>query len=317
MKRIFLIVITSLVVVSLFVIGKYQFFDIAMAHSNYGMRAICNEKEISTLYIGSSMFRQGINVAEIEPSAYLLAYNGNQPVAEELCLKYMLEKGANIKRLVVDMYPYSAADTPSISDSRTFQDGDMRFTFCVYDALHDSKDFSYLLKMLLNGNNELFVTWPATHGMVDSRYYRGSSTASREGLTNEKLDAVELEFEGRNTLQPLQMDALDRIIQLCAQKDVDVVFVETPKYYRVHADVAYNSMMEDYYDFLKERNVKTILCDKTVDNLDIDTENHNYIAYNFDNDDASNFSDLIHMSSKGRDEFSKQLGKLIVNPNYE
>lgn len=309
--------ITSLVVVSLFVIGKYQFFNIAMAHSNYGMRAICNEKEISSLYIGSSMFRQGINVAEIESSAYLLSNNGNQPVAEELCLKYMLEKGANIKRLIVDMYPYSAADNPSISDSRTFQDGDMKFTFGVYDALSDSKDFSYLLKMLLNGNNEVFVTWAVTHGKVDSRYYRGSSTASRDGLTNEKLDAVELKFEGRDTLQPLQMDALDRIIQLCEQKDIDVVFVETPKYYRVHTDVAYNSMMKDYYEFLKERDVKTILCDKTLENLCLGSEHHKYVAYSFDNNDASNFSDLIHMSSKGRDEFSKQLGKLIVNPNYE
>lgn len=311
MKRIFLIVITSLVVVTLFVIGKYQFFDIAMAHSNYGMRAICNEKEISSLYIGSSMFRQGINVAEIEPSAYLLAYNGNQPVAEELCLKYMLEKGANIKRLVVDMYPYSAADSPSISDSRTFQDGDMKFTFGVYDALSDTKDYSYLLKMLLNGNNESFVTWPATHGMIDSRYYRGSSTAILVGKTNEKLDKAELKFWGRDTLQPLQMDALDRIIQLCEQKDIEVVFVETPKYYRVYADKAYISMMKDYYDFLKERNVKTILCDKIVDALCLGSESRNLVTYSFANSDASNYQDLIHLSGKGRDEFSTQLGMLL------
>ncbi len=316
MKIILLIVTTSLVVVFLFVIGKYQFFNVAMTHANYGMRAICNEKEIKSLYIGSSMFRLGINVVEIDSSAYLLSYNGNQPIAEELCLKYMFEKGANIKRLVVDMYPYSAANTPDISDINILQDGDISFTFDVYDAMKNHKDFSYLLKMLLNGANEVLVTWPVTHGMINSRYFRGSFTTILLGATKEKLNAVELNFEGKDTLQPLQMDALDRIIKLCMEKEIEVVFVETPKYYRVHADHAYNKMMKDYYDFLNKRNVKTILCDKTMENLGLDSEYHNHIAYSFDNNDASNFSDLIHMSGKGRDEFSRQLGLLLENIKF-
>lgn len=308
--------VTSLVVVSVFVVGKYRFFDIAMAHANYGMRAICNEKEISSLYIGSSMFRQGINVAEIEPSAYLLSYNGNQPVAEELCLEYMLQKGANIKRLVVDMYPYSAANTPDLNDSRTFQDGDMGFTYSVYGVMKEYKGFAYLLEMLLNGNNEVFVTWPLTHGMVDSRYHRGSSTADAEGQTSEALDAIPLEFDGREKLQPLQMDALDRIIKMCRTKGIDIVFVETPKYYRVHANEAYDGMMTDYYDFLKERKVEMILCDKTVEALHLSDGSTCYITYSFENHDASNFLDLIHLSGKGRGEFSRLVGQLVKSEKW-
>ena len=51
--------------------------------SSYGMQAAIRKKSIDHLFIGSSMFRQGLSIdvleEELEGNVYILSYNGNQP----------------------------------------------------------------------------------------------------------------------------------------------------------------------------------------------------------------------------------------------
>ena len=283
-----------------------------MRSANYGMRAICEEKEISSLYIGSSMFRQGINTAKLDSASYLLAYNGNQPALEFLQIKELIDNGANIKRIVIDMYPYSAASELNVSDSRIFMDGNMGYTFDVFSLLKETKGYSYLMNILLQANNDGFVTWPFTHSLINERYYRGANTSSNKGLTNEQLDNMDSTLGGLATLNEDQKYGIINIIDFCRNKNIELLFIETPKYIRIHNNDNYIAMMKEYENLLDSHNVKMLLCNHTVSSLNV-SNNSNIACYSFENDNGANFIDLIHMSYKGRNEFSSLLNNLLVN----
>ena len=84
--------------------------------SSYGMQAAVKKGTIDHLFIGSSMFRQGLSIdvleEELAGSVYILSYNGNQPAFMAMELEYMLEEGLEIGTLYVDLYPYTAAAAP-------------------------------------------------------------------------------------------------------------------------------------------------------------------------------------------------------------
>ena len=87
MKRIMYIIAVSMLVVAGFTCLKFYTYGRLLPHANFGMRAICQLDDISDVYIGSSMFRQGIDARSISNNAFLLAYNGNKPSHEALQVK--------------------------------------------------------------------------------------------------------------------------------------------------------------------------------------------------------------------------------------
>lgn len=283
-----------------------------MRSANYGMRAICEEKEISSLYIGSSMFRQGINTAKLDSASFLLAYNGNQPALEYLQIKELVDNGVNIKRIVIDMYPYSAASELNVSDSRIFMDGNIGYTIDVFSLLKETKGYTYLMNILLQANNDGFVTWPFTHRLINERYYRGANTSSNKGLTNDQLDNMDSTLGGLATLNEDQKYGIINIIDFCRNKNIELLFIETPKYIRIHNNDNYIAMMKEYENLLDSHNVKMLLCNHTVSSLNV-SNNSNIACYSFENDNGENFIDLIHMSYKGRNEFSSLLNDLLVD----
>lgn len=61
------------------------------------MQAVLRKGETENLFIGSSMFRQGLDIdvleERLEGSSYILSYNGNQPALMAMELQYLLEQG--------------------------------------------------------------------------------------------------------------------------------------------------------------------------------------------------------------------------------
>ncbi len=59
-------------------------FSYKFSEKSNGMQAAIQRKTIDHLFIGSSMFRQGIDIFEAEKgldgTTFVLSYNGNQPV---------------------------------------------------------------------------------------------------------------------------------------------------------------------------------------------------------------------------------------------
>jgi len=312
MKRIIYILLTSIIFVAAFVCLKYITFGLVMPKANYGMRAICSAREVTDLYLGSSMFRQGIDACELGDQTYLLAYSSNRPFHEAMQLKNLIDNGAKIKRVIVDMYPYSIVRDVGISDIRMIQDGDMKYTFNIYSAMHKiGYPITTLYDMLILQNNELFLTMPITYWPMNSRYVRGSNPTVRHGKSADDLATLEPKTVESLVMNKSQIDGLNQIIQLCQKYNMDLVFLETPKYIKINEDDVYNKLMREFVEFLAERNMTIILFTKTLNKVaDVINESKVY-SYEFDDSNPLYYIDLYHISYEGRKELTKKLKKIL------
>lgn len=279
-----------------------------MPKANYGMRAICNAGALSDLYIGSSMFRQGIDTKGLGEHTYLLAYNSNRPFHEAMQLKNLLDNGAKFDRLIVDMYPYSMTRDAGISDVKMIMDGDMAYTFKVYAAMKkEGYPLSSLYDMLILQNNELFITLPISFKLMNSRYERGSNTTTRHGREASELEQLKPKEVSTIDFNRIQVNGINDIIDICRNKNKELVFLETPKYYIINNDSVYIQIMKEYAQLLSDRGVKMILYEKTFNKIADVVDREIIETYDFDDENPLYYLDLYHISYEGRQVLTKTL----------
>ena len=96
MKRVLKTVAVAFIIALILILIKNEYARCLPA-STYGMQAAIRKERVDNLFIGSSMFRQGLDIdvleVELPGSSYILSYNGNQPALMALELQYMLEQG--------------------------------------------------------------------------------------------------------------------------------------------------------------------------------------------------------------------------------
>ncbi len=272
--------------------------------STYGMQAAIERRETENLFIGSSMFRQGLSIdvleEELPGSSYILSYNGNQPALMAMELAYMLEEGLEVKNLYIDLYPYTAAADPWISDTKILLDTDLDFKIQAWRLMAENSgaSFSDFFEFFVTANNEQLLTYPLNNALVSSQFRNGGTLLQQEGSTREELYALGM-LGSRNGLHEAQMEGYGKIAALAEEYGLNLYFLETPKYERMYADPDY---MELYQLCLEEvQRLKAewngsgsfeVLCAEDLD---------------FDSSDAGNFQDLIHLSSAGRTEYTRLL----------
>lgn len=272
--------------------------------STYGMQAAIEREETENLFIGSSMFRQGLSIdvleEELPGSSYILSYNGNQPALMAMELAYMLEEGLEVKNLYIDLYPYTAAADPWISDTKILLDTDLDFKIQAWRLMAENSgaSFSDFFEFFVTANNEQLLTYPLNNALVSSQFRNGGTLLQQEGSTREELYALGM-LGSRNGLHEAQMEGYGKIAALAEEYGLNLYFLETPKYERMYADPDY---MELYQLCLEEvQRLKAewngsgsieVLCAEDLD---------------FDSSDAGNFQDLIHLSSAGRTEYTRLL----------
>lgn len=272
--------------------------------STYGMQAAIEREETENLFIGSSMFRQGLSIdvleEELPGSSYILSYNGNQPALMAMELAYMLEEGLEVKNLYIDLYPYTAAADPWISDTKILLDTDLDFKIQAWSLMAENSgaSFSDFFEFFVTANNEQLLTYPINNALVSSQFRNGGTLLQQEGSTREELYALGM-LGSRNGLHEAQMEGYGKIAALAEEYGLNLYFLETPKYERMYADPDY---MELYQLCLEEvQRLKAewngsgsfeVLCAEDLD---------------FDSSDAGNFRDLIHLSSAGRTEYTRLL----------
>ena len=303
MKRILLTIGGALLAAFLLVILKNEYARL-LPVSTYGMQAAIERGETENLFIGSSMFRQGLSIdvleEELPGSSYILSYNGNQPALMAMELAYMLEEGLEVKNLYIDLYPYTAASDPWISDTKTLLDTDLDFKIQAWRLMAENSgaSFSDFFEFFVTANNEQLLTYPINNALVSSQFRNGGTLLQQEGSTREELYALGM-LGSRNGLQEAQMEGYGKIAALAEEYGLNLYFLETPKYERMYADPDY---MELYQLCLEEvQRLKAewngsgsfeVLCAEDLD---------------FDSSDAGNFQDLIHLSSAGRTEYTRLL----------
>ena len=80
MKRYIKWLLSIWVLCFIIILIKNEYSYKLLENANYGMPALIEKGKVKNLYIGSSMFRQGIDIMTLEENGednYVLAYNGN------------------------------------------------------------------------------------------------------------------------------------------------------------------------------------------------------------------------------------------------
>lgn len=275
--------------------------------SSYGMQAAIRKKSIDHLFIGSSMFRQGLSIdvleEELEGSVYILSYNGNQPAFMAMELEYMLKEGLEVGTLYVDLYPYTAAATPWISDTKILLDTDLGFKIDAWELMTANNDTKFLdfYELFVTANNEQLLTYPIHNRLVSAQFRNGGNILTPGGQTKEHLDSLGM-LGGREGIQETQVEGYKKILELAKDHGIRVCFIETPKYERMYQDVDYMGLYEE--------------CTKEVRKLtEADVKDTSLILaeeLGFDFSEPACFQDLIHLSTEGRTLYTRLLCERLL-----
>lgn len=282
-------------------------------HVDAGMQQIIERGGAGTLYIGSSMFRKGLDIYVLEENIddpFLLYYNGNQPYAEYMELKYFLDNHCEIQRVIVDLYAYSASEEPWLSDNRLLFESDLGFKYALWTEISRSSKANpgTAWEMFVTANNELFAMSPIYQRLVQNRYYRGGTTQTEAGKTAEELAAMPLPLLGGDAVNARQLAALEGMIELCREKNIELCFLETPKYAAVANSAEYKTFMAGYVDALTKLKAQCLISESSYQACQeqgIFSEQVTF--YSFNQANAEYYVDNIHMSSAGREQFTRTI----------
>lgn len=326
MKRLLRTIGIVAVILAILVVLKNEYACLLMSHANYGLQALiteakenhkAREEEPYDLYLGSSMFRQGLDIEELNAASgnnYILAYNDAQPFLICKELEYLLAHNVPIRSITADMYVYTTLEEPWIEDTRLLIDTDLGFKRGLWQEMRQTAGASLAdwWEMFVASNNDKLLIWPVDYALVNPMFEDGGNLLTNSGTSKEVLDAA-LEERGRTSAGSYQMDArqasyLLQLIALSEENDIELTFLETPKYGTLAYDAQYVEIMHLYCAMLQEHGVAYAISEATADSLrtngyDVDVDLAEKVV-SFDSSNAAYYIDLIHLSSDGRKEFT-------------
>lgn len=283
-----------ILVMLLFVKNNYSFM--LLNNASYGSTNIINKGEINNLFIGSSMFRQGIDIKTLEDNRednYILSYNGNSPYLEYYELLNLLDNNVKINNLYVDMYVYVMYQEPKISDEKMLLEFDFKQKKEILSKIGNG--FSLLYETYVTSNNEFIITYPINSQIVNNTFYKGGSLLTPSGESSEVLDNSYV-YDLSGDMNSIQIEYLIKLIKLAKDNNINLTFIETPKYATVKNNESYLEAMEKYKDILDDLDVRYIVNSIEANN-----------TYSFLNDNPEYYFDNIHLSYKGRVAFTNVL----------
>lgn len=115
------------------------------------------------------------------------------------------------------------------------------------------------------------------------------------GETSETLDSAYV-YGLDGDMNSIQEKYLIKLIKLAKENNINLTFIETPKYITVKNNETYQEAMKKYKNILDEFDVKYIVNSNETNN-----------SYSFLNDNPEYYFDNIHLSYKGRVAFTNVL----------
>lgn len=305
MREIKKIITTALVAILVFAgiiliknMCSYMLYNDAM-----GVRSVIAQNHIDTLFVGSSAYRKGVDMYMIEEelpgNSFMLTYNGNQPFNVAIELEEIMKAGTEIETVVVDFNPSMVDRGADLSDKRLLWDISMEGKKELWSELKHREGASLFTwyDFWVSSNIDYMFTYPIAKPMISARYYRGgsASTEESEGLTKTELDGLEIiENPG---IDELQMRSIDRIIDICAENDINLIFLESPRYTTMAENENYKAKSKELGSHIDSKGITVI----TGENLGFDNSNPEYYA------------DLTHMSGKGGKTLTKSIIEVLTD----
>ena len=284
--------------------GIKNFIGYRFPNTSNGMQAAIGQKKIDSLFLGSSLFRQGIDIMTLEEglegSSFVMSYNGNQPVQMKEELEMLLRNDVEISNLYVDLYVYSSALRPAISDTRLIWDMDMKGKMAVFGDMvtYSEAGFSEFVDFFITSNNKYMVCYPMFQMVSKNEFFKGGNLRETLGSSREILDSLGTPGD-REGIDETQKEALQGIMEICEQEGIELCFVEIPKY-KTLAEA-------DYYVRLQKE------LEDTVNSVEYVSAKES----GFDNTNPEYYQDLFHLSAKGRREYTGLLIDRITGKEEE
>lgn len=335
-----LYIILGLAICLILVLFKSVFSSAMLKRASFGMPALIERGHIENLYIGSSMFRQGLDIEKLDlenpGQNYILSYNGNSPVFEYIELKNLIDNGLKIDNLYIDMYAYSISEGPDMDDSKLLielsaSDKYKIFKMCrpsvtmpaLYTSAEESPlrifdpfravcaDASFAFETFVSVNNEQLLTMPINLFAINTQFRNGGSLVHTASMSKEMLDSLKTPSP-EIAINSLQSEAINNILDLAKENNIKITFIETPKYESIASNEGYINVMNEYIKLLSDFNVTMVLQDRTYDEFTrvYGIDESLVKTYSFDNSDAAQFGDFAHLSYDGRVNFTSILSTL-------
>lgn len=274
--------------------GIKNFIGYKFPNTSNGMQAAISQEKIDSLFLGSSLFRQGIDIVTLEQglegNSFVMSYNGNQPVQMREELEMLLRNEVEISNLYVDLYVYSSALRPAISDTRLIWDMDMEGKLSVFGDMvtYSEAGFSEFVDFFITSNNKYMICYPIFQMVSKNEFYKGGNMRETLGSTKEVLDSLQTPGD-RVGIDETQKQALEDMIAICEKENINLCFIEIPKY---------QTLAEADYYIRLHRDLETVV------------ETAQYVSAEesgFDNTNPEYYQDLFHLSAKGRREYTSLL----------
>ncbi len=183
-----------------------------------------------------------------------------------------------------------------LSDSRIIWDLSRSGKRRLWNKLQESEntDLSTMYEYFVTSGMDDLITYPITNRIYKARYYKGAKTGDVPSSGEEYLESEQFDLSHK-MMQASQEKALRELIQQCKDNDQEIIFLESPHYYRLFEDPVYQEYREVFCRILLEYEIPFILSDM----VEFDQHNPDY------------FEDMGHMSSIGREEYTKNLIKQL------
>lgn len=301
MKKLLITILITFLIFICFITIKGEFENKLLNNANYGLPVLIKNGHVSNLFIGSSMFRQGLDAKVLENNgldSFVLSYNGNNPTLELWILNYLIKNKVIIDNLYIDLYAYSLSTKPSISDSKILMETNLKGKYELYTLINENINFSDFYSIFVSSNMDIFLTYPIYYPINNSTFYKGGITDGKTGLSHEELMDLDVDVILKEDINNENIIAITEIIKLAKENNINLTFIETPKTYRIFNNEYYNYLMDNYKKILDENNTRYYLAN------DINNEISN---------DSYNFFDLIHLSNEGRNKYSTYLAQFLKN----
>jgi lysophospholipase L1-like esterase len=227
----------------------------------------------------------------------VLSYNGLDAVFMRELLTHLLdERHLQIGRVVIEAYCINAVSGSELRDYRLFNDSPPRLKMRLLTLLRSLGALSWnsAYELLALGGNETLLTAPVLNPLVidpSSRHgaYRGKNAP---GLSAEEFAVLErfVPAEVEPAIHPLQRAAWEDIFALVREHGLAVDFVEVP----MPAPITMTPAVAG-----ARRELSALLASHGFHYVDLSEQGL------FDAADPALFTDWNHLSTDGRDAYSR------------
>ncbi len=254
--------------------------------------------------VGSSHTRQGYDVAALEKitglRSFVVAYDGLDPANMVPLVRAVLRQaGKRPKFLVVDAYCATFAREPEIEDPRLFFDAPPEMKKEIAEAYlrtHKGEEaWLDLWTLATNKGSELILTFPLVSRTLNGLSYHGGYTGKTvSGVEPERFAGLHLPLSG-SVLREEQAAALSTIRSLANEAQVRLLLADAPMPGPVESQPEVIAM---------QRQVREL-----AGRLEIPLFEG---ANGFPVGDPALFHDSNHLSTAGREMYTEQFGKALL-----